>query len=112
MERYNNYKIALLAEAKHKKFSIPPAGLSITFYIPVPKSWSKKKKKLHHGVYCQSTPDIDNLAKAFFDSMLTEDKHIANVTLTKRWVDFEMGWIECVVYESEARVLISPPAKE
>ena len=45
--------------------------------------------KLH-----QSKPDWDNLAKAFFDSMLTEDMHIADVRVTKKWVNQEKGWIE------------------
>lgn len=45
--------------------------------------------KLH-----QSKPDWDNLAKAFFDSMLSEDMHIADVRVTKKWVNQESGWIE------------------
>ena len=58
IERYNNYKIELLAEAKRKKFTIPSSGLSVTFFLPMPKTWSKKKKKAHHGAFCQSRPDI------------------------------------------------------
>jgi Holliday junction resolvase RusA-like endonuclease len=64
LERYNNYKLDLSAEAKRKSFIMPPVGTSITFVIPVPPSWSKKKKKLYHGRFHQSKPDIDNLQKA------------------------------------------------
>lgn len=111
LERYNEYKVSLLAEAKRKQFAIPAAGLSVSFFIPVPKSWSKKKKKLHHGYLCQSRPDIDNLIKAFFDSIIREDKHIANITMTKRWVDNEEGWIECTIVDEPIQVLIIPPPK-
>lgn len=93
LERYNNYKVNLLAEAKKRGFELSPAGMSITFFIPCPKSWSQKKKEQHHGMLHQARPDIDNLAKAFFDSIVTEDKFVANVTFTKRWVFYEKGWI-------------------
>lgn len=111
LERYNAYKVDLLAEAKRKQFLVPAAGLAVTFYLPVPKSWSKKKKKLHHGMLCQSKPDIDNLVKAFFDSLLSEDKHIASLSMTKRWVDYECGWIECCLIDEPMQVLVQPPPK-
>lgn len=112
LERYNNYKVALLAEAKAKRFNVPAAGLSVTFYLPCPKTWSKKKKKALHGALCQSRPDLDNLLKSFFDSLLKEDKYIANVTASKRWVDFPSGWIECSLIDEPYQVCVPPPAKE
>lgn len=111
LEKYNKYKIDLLAEAKKRGFELSPSGMSITFYIPCPKSWSQKKKTAHHGMLHQSRPDIDNLAKAFFDSIVSEDKFIANVTLTKRWVDFPLGWIECEMKRISNRELIRLPHK-
>lgn len=111
LEKYNEYKINLLAEAKRRGFELSPAGMSITFYIPCPKSWSKKKKAAHHGSLHQSRPDIDNLAKAFFDSLVFEDKFVANVTLTKRWVDFPLGWIDCELKRVSNKVLITLPHK-
>jgi Holliday junction resolvase RusA-like endonuclease len=111
LERYNQYKVDLLAEAKSKQFTIPASGLSITFFLPVPKSWSKRKKAVYHGTLCQSKPDIDNLVKAFFDSLLSEDKHIASLSMTKRWVDYDIGWMECVVTDEPLQVLVQPPPK-
>ena len=111
LERYNNYKIDLLAEAKSKGFVMPPQGASIIFFIPVPQSWSKKKKKLHHGMLHQSKPDLDNLLKAFGDALISEDKYICHYgELSKRWVDFETGWIEVTIQEP-TDVLICPPSK-
>lgn len=100
IERYNQYKIDLSAEAKAHGFIVPPQGLSIKFMIPVPKSWSKKKKKQYHMTLHQSTPDLDNYLKAFLDSLCTEDKYIAHYgELAKYWVDFDSGWIELTVQE-------------
>lgn len=112
LERYNAYKVGLLAEAKQKGFTIPAAGLSVTFYLPMPKTWSKKKKKQLHGFLCQSRPDIDNLIKSFCDSLTPEDKYIANLTATKRWADFPTGWIECSLIEEPFQVLVQPPVKD
>ena len=111
LEKYNDYKSSLYEEAKKKHFEIPPAGLVVTFYMPLPKSWTKKKRKLYHGYLCQSRPDIDNLIKSFFDSLLQEDKHIASVTATKRWTDSVHGWIECKFIDEPMQVPIEPPVK-
>ena len=100
IERYNQYKVDLLTLCRAKKFELPCQGLCIYYYIPVPKSWSKKKKKLHHGMLHQSTPDIDNLMKATFDSLTNEDKYIGHLgEVCKRWVNFEKGWIEFDIKE-------------
>lgn len=111
LERYNQYKVDLSAEAKKKNFTFPPIGASITFFIPVPQSWSKKKKKLHHGTFHQSKPDIDNLTKAILDSLMAEDKQIAHLEVQKRWVDFDKGWIEISTKDYE-QVLTLPVPKE
>ena len=111
LERYNQYKVDLLAEAKRKGFTMPPVGASITFFIPVPPSWSLKKKKMYHGRFHQSKPDIDNLQKAFFDSLMKEDKEVAHLEVQKRWVDFESGWIE-ISYKEYEEVLDLPSPKE
>ena len=41
IERYNQYKIDLLSLCKAKGFTLPCQGLCITYYIPVPRSWSE-----------------------------------------------------------------------
>jgi Holliday junction resolvase RusA-like endonuclease len=110
LERYNDYKISLLAEAKRQRFTFPAEGAHVTFFIPCPKSWSKKKKKLYHFTLHQSTPDWDNLSKALCDSLLSEDKYIANVEVTKRWVDFPLGWIEIALKTAtESMIRTIPP---
>lgn len=109
IERYNDYKIELLAEARRNHFTIPPTGLSVTFYFPIPKTWSKKKRKLHHGMLMQSRPDLDNTIKGFFDALVSEDKYIANIHATKRWADYPTGWIECSLLDSPVQVDVLLP---
>ena len=101
LERYNKYKIDLSALAKAQKFVPPEQGGHIIFYIPVSKSWRKHKKEaMHLQLHCEK-PDWDNLAKAFYDSLMFEDKGIADVRITKKWVNQEAGWIEFIVNSPE-----------
>ena len=110
LERYNDYKLNLLAESKLKQFDLPAEGAAVTFYVPMPRSWSKKKKKQYHGRLHQSKPDLSNLLKAFEDSLLAEDKFIAHyATLCKRWVDFEAGWIEIDIIPPTEVTIVPPP---
>lgn len=101
IEKYNKYKVSLCALAKSSKFIPPIQGGHLIFYIPVPKSWRKHQKETMHLQLHSSRPDWDNLAKGFFDSLLVEDKHIADVRVTKRWVNQETGWIEFVNNQKE-----------
>jgi len=60
---------------------------TVVFYIPMPKSWSEKKKnKMLHKPH-ETRPDIDNLAKALFDALYSDDSHIHNIRLIKVWAD-------------------------
>jgi len=101
LERYNNYKLDLSAEAKRKRFTLPEQGAHITFYIPVPKSWPKHKKESKHLMLHDSTPDVDNCAKAFLDSLLAEDKCIADIRITKKWINADTGFISVKVAPPE-----------
>lgn len=101
IERYNEYKINLSAEAKRMRFTFPVQGASIKFFIPMPKTWRKFKRDTMHMVLHQSKPDIDNLTKALFDSLFEEDKTIAHYEVYKFWVDFPIGWIEISTKEPE-----------
>jgi len=65
--------------------SVRPAGSEIIFVIPMPKSWSAKKKaQMAHKPH-QQRPDIDNLLKAVLDALHDEDCHIWSITGTKLW---------------------------
>lgn len=57
----------------------------IIFHIPMPQSWSKKKKAEHNGQPHQSKPDLDNLLKAIMDAIYKDDSHIWKLDAEKRW---------------------------
>ena len=59
--------------------------LDVLFLIPMPKSWSKKKKEQMNGLPCKVRPDTDNLMKAIKDTFCKEDSHIWREIAEKRW---------------------------
>ena len=50
--------------------------VKIHFYVPLTKSWSKKKKSEKNGNYCDNNADLDNYVKAILDSL--EGKYFEN----------------------------------
>jgi Holliday junction resolvase RusA-like endonuclease len=61
--------------------------VSVIFVLPMPKSWSKKKKDEMRDQPHQQKPDIDNLQKALFDAVLEDDSGIWSVNCSKFWGD-------------------------
>jgi Holliday junction resolvase RusA-like endonuclease len=67
---------------------LPEAGANLTFCLPMPKSWSKKKRVKMNGQPHQSRPDISNLLKALEDALFSEDSHIWHYgELKKVWAE-------------------------
>ena len=76
---------AFADECRLKKVWIPESGATITFYIEMPKSWSKKKRDFMLGRPHQQKPDIDNLSKSLLDAVHKEDSHIYDIRVAKYW---------------------------
>jgi len=65
---------------------LPESGAQIIFHLPMPKSWSKKKRAAMLGKPHQQRPDISNLLKAIEDALYRDDSTIWNYRgLTKLW---------------------------
>ena len=79
-------------EVKLRKVTIEPFGSHIIFYLPMPKSWSRKKKAKMLGMPHQQTPDTDNLGKAILDAVFGDDSHVYDIRFSKYWSD--IGKIE------------------
>ena len=62
-------------------------NLTVIFLVPMPKSWSKKKKALMAGKPMQQRPDLDNYLKGLFDATHKEDSSIWKVTASKIWTN-------------------------
>lgn len=61
----------------------------IEFHIPIPKKISRAKREARIGQPHRQTPDVDNLLKAFLDSLLLNDCQIWNVWVRKFWCEGE-----------------------
>lgn len=84
-------------EIRLNKVHINPFGDHIIFYIPMPKSWSYKKKLEMEGKPHRQKPDLDNLLKALLDAVFEEDCMIWDIHTTKYW--HERGMI--IIKETE-----------
>lgn len=83
--RYRNFCDELRKESQ-KALYMPTCPLSVAFILPMPMSWSGKKKKAMNGEWHTSRPDLDNLMKAFKDALLEEDSAIHTYGfVTKLW---------------------------
>lgn len=60
-------------------------SLDVGFTIPMPQSWSEKKRARMMGTAHRQRPDLDNLLKAFMDACLPEDCKIWNIKTRKIW---------------------------
>ena len=82
--KYFEFADAMREEAEKKNFKISEA-VEIEFRLPMPKSWSKKKKIEMLGQSHTQKPDIDNLIKAVLDSLLDDDSGVHTVRASKKW---------------------------
>jgi Holliday junction resolvase RusA-like endonuclease len=62
-------------------------SLTVDFCLPMPDSWSKKKKANFDGKFHHQKPDIDNLMKALMDSLfgLLSDEEVSEIHARKFW---------------------------
>lgn len=71
--------------------------IKLTFFMPIPKSTTKRIRKLiDAGIYkFTKKPDIDNLMKAILDSLnnvaFNDDSLITKVSAEKRYTSSEAG---------------------
>jgi Holliday junction resolvase RusA-like endonuclease len=59
--------------------------LEVVFFMPMPDSWSSKKKERMNGMPNKSRPDVDNCLKFLMDSLLKEDGMVWSVNAQKRY---------------------------
>lgn len=84
---YWDFKKAIRLQANVFGIDFLPSEInSIDFYIPMPSSWSKKKRKEMECKLHTCRPDLDNLLKGLQDALCKEDSHIAQINrLSKTW---------------------------
>ena len=73
-------------ECRLRNLKVPESGASLVFLLPMPKSWSKKKKARMCWQPHQQKPDVDNLEKALLDSVYGEDCGVWHIGMAaKLW---------------------------
>jgi Holliday junction resolvase RusA-like endonuclease len=84
VQKYWTYKQEI--NLRRGNFEMPECGYHLIFYIPMPKSWSRKKKAKMAGEPHQSEKaDKDNLEKGFLDALCQKDGHIWDGRVSKYW---------------------------
>ncbi|QSM00617.1 RusA family crossover junction endodeoxyribonuclease [Oceanospirillum phage vB_OliS_GJ44] len=74
-------------QCRESGVTVPDGGAHVRFIMPMPKSWSAKKKAEMAGQPHQQKPDLDNLLKALFDATRKEDSGIYSISAIKEWGD-------------------------
>jgi Holliday junction resolvase RusA-like endonuclease len=80
-KRYWDFKDEL---HKHVKGNLEPT-FTVTFNIPMPKSWTKTRRARCDRLPHQQRPDVDNYLKAFMDCLCEDDSYIFDVRARKFW---------------------------
>ena len=101
VKKYRDYSDVLKLHAIHFQKS---SSLFIRFEMPMPNSWSKKKKMKMHQKPHQQKPDIDNLVKAVLDSLFHDDSHVFYINAFKVTFGAILPWMEMRVAFFSSRV--------
>lgn len=109
-KKYKQFKLEmeLLLIDSDKNNSVNPVtwleGLisaDMTFFVPMAKSWSKKKKASKNGQFCDNNADLDNYEKSILDSLsgiyFYDDRQIVKQKSKKIWAD--QGYIDITLEE-------------
>jgi len=87
--RYRQFADDLREDCRKKGF-VPSGWLVIVFHLPMPKSWSKKKKEGMLNMSHCSKPDLDNLVKSCVDALFAgipdrDDACVHTINARKVW---------------------------
>jgi Holliday junction resolvase RusA-like endonuclease len=105
--RYNKYKDDIRQGAKDAQFVIPDSQILIIFYFPMSTSVRNKVCENRLKTGHKAKPDIDNITKAFFDSLKKEDSSIYDVALHKAWLPKgEKGRIEIYEFDKDVKSIL------
>ena len=72
-------------EVRAAKVRLAPSGCRVTFFLPMPESWSARKRRVTRGMPHMVRPDLDNLTKALLDALYENDAIVYSISLAKFW---------------------------
>jgi Holliday junction resolvase RusA-like endonuclease len=82
--KYWKFKDELVTQCKEKGFVLSDK-IYMEFHLPMPISWSKKKRVDLLGEPHFSKPDLDNMIKSVGDCLKKDDQTIHEITAKKFW---------------------------
>ena len=83
VSRYFDFKNKVRQQSHQMNYKMSGV-LEIVFLVPMPNSWSEKKKSRHNKHPVKTRPDIDNYIKSFMDALEIEDGFVWKVIAEKR----------------------------
>ena len=89
--RYMNFKkdVGYQLRAQCMKPLEGAVSVDVTFILPMPDSWSRKRKNANAGLPVTVKPDADNLVKSLMDSankiLWQDDNQVTDMTVKKRY---------------------------
>ena len=84
VSRYFEFKNQIKLQAEQMNYKLGEI-LEIIFLVPMPFTWSEKKKVKHNKLPVKTRPDIDNYVKSFMDALENEDGFVWNIKAQKRY---------------------------
>lgn len=66
---------------------LPVSGATVKFYLPMPTSWSKKRREEMRGRPHQQRSDLDNLVKSLMDALFADDCRVWDIHVQKFWAE-------------------------
>jgi Holliday junction resolvase RusA-like endonuclease len=82
--QYFAFKQLLQLQANQMQFELENI-LDVVYLMPMPNSWSDKKKERMNGLPCEVKPDTDNITKGVKDTLRKNDSDIWYEKAEKRW---------------------------
>jgi Holliday junction resolvase RusA-like endonuclease len=82
--QYFQFIDRLREQAKDLKFELGKT-FNAVYFLPMPDSWSNKKKEKMNGSIHESKPDTDNITKGIKDALRENDSDIWWEKAEKRW---------------------------
>jgi len=76
VQRYWAFKDFLVNEARKQNYEVGEVLEDVLFVIPMPASWTKKKKKALLWQSHRGKPDLDNCIKSLQDCLCDDDSHV------------------------------------
>lgn len=82
--QYRRFADSMRARAAELNFQLT-SPVIVEFYVPMPVSWSRKKRLAMDGQPHTQTPDYDNFLKSAGDSLLGQDNLLSDCHARKIW---------------------------